>query len=406
MRDEYWKYTNVLPIAQKTFHFVKEQPNISYEDFNQFSFQHYNWPRLVFVDGIFSAPLSSQRRQNGLITTHMKEQLFHNASFLEPYIGRYADFKRHAFTALNTAFATDGAFIYVSEKEMISDPIHLVFISTAENDQTSIVPIRNVIVLDPGAKASVIENYISVGKNSYFNNVVTEIVVKENASLEHYKMERENEQAFHVSTTQVHLAERASFSSASIALGGALVRNNIDVKLQGEGAQVSLNGLYMVSGSQHVDHHTLIDHPRPNGTSRQLYKGLLSGKSTGVFSGKVYVHEGAQKTDAQQVNKNLLLSKEATMNTKPQLEILADDVKCTHGAAVGQLEDEAIFYLKTRGIDPYEAAKLLSFGFTAEVLDSISIPELKGELSQIISERLNDPAYLPPVGNAREQVLG
>ena len=393
VRDEYWKYTNIAPIAESTFHFSSESAPVSYDEISKFCFERPDWPRIVFVNGIFSAQLSSRRKQNGLIATNLREQIHSNPSFIEPYIGRYADFYRSPFTALNMAFAKDGAFVHLSEGMKCEDPIHLIFIST-QTGNPLLVPIRNVIVVEKNAKVAVVENYFSFGKTRYFNNVVSEIILKENASLKHHRIQRESTNAFHVGVVQAHLEQKSSFSSSSVALGGQLVRNNINAKLAGEAAACSLFGLYMVSDTQHVDHHTLVDHPKPGGISHQLYKGLVAGRATAVFSGKILVREEAQKTDAHQTNKNLLLSKQATVNTKPQLEILADDVKCTHGAAVGQLEDEAIFYLKTRGIDPDEAAKLLSYGFASEVIDSIGISEVKEELNQIVLSRLNDPAYL------------
>ncbi|MBI4395192.1 MAG: Fe-S cluster assembly protein SufD, partial [Candidatus Omnitrophica bacterium] len=254
---------------------------------------------------------------------------------------------------------------------------------------------RVLIVAGKNSKATVIESYVSLAQTSYLTNAVTEIILEEGASVEHYKLQRESEEAFHIGTTYVRQNRDSQFTSFSIALGAKLSRNNLNVNLDQEGAGCMLNGLYVVSDDQHVDNTTLINHSRPHGTSSQLYKGLLSGKSTGVFSGKVFVHPDAQKTDAHQVNKNLLLSDQANVNTKPQLEILANDVQCTHGAAVGQLDEDAIFYFETRGIDREKARKLLSFGFANEVMQTIPLETIRTEVNHLIFQRLEDFSCVP-----------
>lgn len=388
-RDEYWKYTNLTPVMQSEFQLVLEIPVLNLDQIKPFLFGNPDWQRLVFVNGIFSKDLSLIKNTSGLTFINLSEALTKNPEALKPYLSQYADTKRNSLTALNTAFFHDGAYIHVSKKTILNEPIHLLFVSTSADSKGPLNQIRNLIVLDEAAKVSVIEKHVSLsGDERYFNNSVTEIVLDSGANLEYHKLERESENGFHIDTTQVNQGAKSRFSSSAVAIGGGLIRNNLNVILNGEYSECVLNGFYMASGNEHVDNQTLIDHPKPRGKSNQVYKGILAGKSTGVFSGKILVHQDSQKTDASQINKNLLLSKDATVNTKPQLEIFADDVKCTHGAAVGQLEDEAIFYLKTRGIDEQTASKLLSFGFASDVIETISIEPVRQELNRIVHEKL------------------
>lgn len=389
-RDEHWKYTNVEPIAKAEFRFEfgRGEQLVTKQKIEAFGFGGQNWQRLVFVNGFYSSELSSAScSQNGLRLGNLEPLLASDSKLLEPYLARVAPYERHSFTALNTAFIQDGALVYLPEGKSLAEPIHLVFVSAPEAGNLISQP-RILIVAGKGSRATVVESYVSGDDSSYFTNAVTEIIVGEGASIDHYKIQMESSKAFHVGTTQVRQERGSQFSSASIAFGARLSRHNLNVALNAENTQCFLNGLYVVAGEQHVDHQTLIDHPKPNGISRQLYKGIVAGKATAVFSGKIFVHPGAQKTDAEQTNKNLLLSKEATVDTKPQLEILADDVQCTHGAAVGQLDEGAIFYLKTRGIDRELAGKLLSYGFANEVIQKIKVEAIRAELSHVILNRL------------------
>ncbi len=396
MRDEYWKYTNVTPIAQTEFQLVPEASSLKPDQIEPFLFGSPNWPRLVFVNGHFSKDLSQVKKISGLALMNLNEALVKNPEAAKPHLSQYADTKRNTFTALNTAFFHDGAYLHVSKKTVLEEPILLLFISTSSDAKLPLNQVRNLIVLDEGSKASVIEQYVSLNESDhYLNNSVTEIILNSGAKFDYHKLERESPNGFHIGTTEVNQKENSKFLSSSIAIEGGLIRNNLNVILNGEHSECTLNGLYIAGGTEHIDNHTLIDHPKPNGKCRQVYKGILSGKSTGVFSGKIFVHQDSQKTDASQINKNLLLSKEATVNTKPQLEILADDVKCTHGAAVGQLEEEALFYLKTRGIDEQAASKLLSYGFASEVIENIPIEPVRKELNRIVSQKLENPDFWP-----------
>jgi len=297
-----------------------------------------------------------------------------------------AKFEQHAFTALNTAFISDGAFIEIGNDVVVEQPIHLLFISSGD----SISHPRNLIVAGRHARASVVESYVSLRENEYFTNAVTEIVVGEGAHIDHYKLQRESESAFHVGTVQARQERNSQLHSFSFAVGGELARTNVYTSLEGDAATCTLNGLYLTDGTQHIDNQTSIEHIAPNCPSHELYKGVLDGRSHGVFNGKVYVHPEAQKTDGKQSNNNLLLSPNARVDTKPQLEIFADDVKCTHGATVGRLDELAMFYLNSRGIGPETARMLLTYAFAADVIETIELEPLKTELEKIVLARFTD----------------
>ncbi len=389
MRDESWKYTNVTPMSRIPFQLVSEFSSLNQSQIEPFLFGNPNWQRLVFINGFYSKDLSRINQTAGLTLIPMSEALVKHSDRLKQHLSQYADVKNSAFTALNTAFFHDGGYFHLAKKTIITEPVLLLFVSTSSGSKQPLSQIRNLIVLDEGSKAVVIEKHASLKESDeYWSNSVTEIVLNDHSELSYHKLGQESAKGFHIGTTQVDQHDNSKLVSSSVAIDGGLVRNNLNVILNGEHTECELNGFYLANGTEHIDNQTLIDHPKPHGKSHQVYKGILAGKSTGVFSGKVFVHEDSQKTDASQVNKNLLLSKEATINTKPQLEILADDVKCTHGAAVGQLDDEAIFYLKTRGIDEQAASKLLSSGFASEVINTIPIAPVREELNRIVREKL------------------
>jgi Fe-S cluster assembly protein SufD len=291
--------------------------------------------------------------------------------------------------ALNTALHQDGACILIERNVEVSKPLHLLFISSANGRPLASFP-RNLIVAAEGSRVSLVEHYAGLNGGGYFTNAVTEIVQGENAAVDYYKIQEERRNAFHIATVQVRQSRSSRFSSHSISMGGALVRNDINAVLDGEGAECTLNGLYTLDGEQHEDNHTRIEHARPHCTSHELYKGILDGSSTGVFNGKIYVHKDAQKTDAKQTNKNLIRSEKAAINTKPQLEIFADDVKCTHGATIGQLDEEAVFYLRARGIGEEEARNLLTCAFARDIIDRIGIEAVRIKLEADLMQRLED----------------
>jgi Fe-S cluster assembly protein SufD len=291
------------------------------------------------------------------------------------------------FTALNTALFSSGAFVFIPAGVSVAAPIHLQFISDSSHGAAVSFP-RVLVVAEDNSAATIIESYASPGESVYLTNAIVDVQLGAGAHLKHFKVQRESTSAFHVAATNAELGTNASYDSTAINLGAALSRHTIDVVMDHEGAECWVDGLYMVDGSQHTDTHSMIDHRQPHCTSHQLYKGILDGKSRAVFNGKVFVRHGAQLTNAQQTNKNLLLSNEAQVDTKPQLEIFADDVKCAHGAAIGQLEEDELFYLESRGIRPELARNVLTYGFAEEVIEKIKIASIKQELDAAVLNRL------------------
>lgn len=388
-RDEEWKYTNIAPIVKIPFKPGKFEINgLTADTIARVTFGELTGSQLVFVNGYYSRELSSLRPlPEGVRVGSLAAALDSDPTRVEPYLARYASYQDHALVALNTAFMEDGAFVYVPKGRIVDEPIYLVFVSTADGEATVSYP-RNLIVVDNDSQAVIVESYVGSDSDVYFTNAVTEIVVGKHAVIDHYKVQRESEEAFHIATLQAHLERGSNFSSHSIAMGGALVRNDLNTELEGEGIECTLNGFYMVTGRQHVDNHTRVDHLKPHCSSRELYKGILDGKARGVFNGKIYVHKPAQKTDARQTNKNLLLSKDSLINTKPQLEICADDVKCTHGSTIGQLDQDAIFYLRSRGVGLKDARSLLTYAFARDIINRIKIEPVRAWLDDLLVTRL------------------
>jgi len=388
MKDEDWHFTSVAPIAQSGFR-AAGTPKVTPRDVKRFTFEHPDWHTIVFVNGRYSADLSSfAGEDSGLRVGSLAEAIRTGKGRPERHVSRIAPPSANSFTALNAAFLSDGAFIEIPADTVAGKTVHLVFVSAGAD---SVSHPRNVIVAARHSRCSIVESYVALDESRYFTNAVTEIQVGEGARVDHYKLQRESSAAFHVGTIQVHQAAASELHSFSFATGGALSRTNIYTTLDGEGASCTLNGLYLADGTQHVDHQTRIEHVQPNCPSREVYKGVLDGRSHGVFNGKVYVHPEAQKTDGKQSNNNLLLSPTARVDTKPQLEIFADDVKCTHGATVGRLDDNAMFYLNSRGIGPEAARTLLTYAFAADVLEMIELEPLRKALEEIVLARFTEP---------------
>ncbi|MCX6631349.1 MAG: Fe-S cluster assembly protein SufD, partial [Candidatus Solibacter sp.] len=311
------------------------------------------------------------------------------------HLGKHASFAENAFVALNTAMIEDGALVRVARGAVIEEPIEIFYLTTGGAQPIAVHP-RSLIVVGEGAQCTIVEHYVGeryqgAGEGVYFNNVVTEIVVGDRAVVDHYKVQQESVNAFHIATLQATLGRSATFASHSISLGGALVRNDANAALS-TGSDATLNGLYIVNGTQHVDNHTMIDHAMPHGTSHELYKGILDGKAHAVFNGKIIVRKDAQKTDSKQTNKNLVLSDDAVVDTKPELQIYADDVRCTHGATIGQLDAESLFYLQSRGIGKREARSLLTYAFAQDVVDRIKVQSLRDSLERILFEKFHEHA--------------
>lgn len=400
-RLEDWKYTNVAPIVKTSFtRDGRARRTLPVEPLEPFTLEEVACAQLVFVNGHCSSDLSSlEKLPKGVMVSSLATVLAGNPESVEAHLAQYASYHDQAFVALNTAFMEDGAFVSIPKDTIVEAPIHLLFISSARlglaNDGGGSVLVsypRNLIVVGSHSQVRIIESYVGLEHDVYLTNVVTEIVGGENAVIDYYKVQRESEEAFHVATVQAQLGHSSTFSSHAIDLGGALVRNDLNVALDGEGAECTLNGLYMVTGRQHVDNHTRIDHAQPHCSSRELYKGILDGKSRGVFSGKIVVHKAAQKTDAKQANKNLLLSEDAVIDSKPQLEIFNNDVKCTHGTTIGQHDQEAMFYLRSRGVDLAAARSLLTYAFASELLGRIKVEPVRARLEALLLTRLLDDA--------------
>ena len=388
--DEEWKYTDVAPLARVPFQpvFRHRLDKLTMKDLERFPLGNPSWNRLVCVNGFYSKDLSSiTSLPPGVRLGSLATALKSDSGITEPHLTRYARYDDDAFTALSTAFLQDGAFLYIPDGIVIETPIHLLFVSTGQETEFISQP-RILIVVGKSSQATIVETHVSLTKNKYLSNAVAEIILGENAVMEYDKVQEESDSSFHIGTTQVHLSRNSNFTSNSISFGGALVRNNLTAVLNGEGVECTLNGLYFATGEQHVDNHTTVDHVKPHCNSHELYKGILAGKSRGVFNGKIFVRKDAQKTDAKQTNKNLVLSDDAMIDTKPQLEIFANDVKCTHGATIGQLDEDAIFYLRSRGIDLTAAREILIYAFASAVINRIKIELLREDLRHLLHVQL------------------
>jgi Fe-S cluster assembly protein SufD len=384
-REEAWKHTNVAALAKLPFAPAEHAGAARRDDvLTRASCGQMTGPQLVFVNGHYAPELSAlQPLPKGSIVESLAQAISAKRSSVEAHLAGYASFQNHAFVALNTAFMQDGAFIYIPPRTSVAAPIHLLFVSTAPALATVSYP-RNLLVVDRGSQATVVESYSGGEHEVYLTNAVTEVVVGEHAVLNHYRLQQESKAAFHMATLQIHQDRSSRVISHAIALGGALARNEVTAVLAGEGSECTLNGLFMVAGQQHVDNQTRIEHVQPYCTSRELYKGVLDGKGRGVFNGTIHVHKTAQKSNAKQTNKNLLLSPDAWINTKPQLEIYNHDVQCGHGSTIGRLDEEALFYLRSRGIGLEQARGLLTYAFASEMLNQITIQPMQAALHETL----------------------
>jgi Fe-S cluster assembly protein SufD len=390
--EEEWKYTNVAGIAKGDFAPAMRVNGSALTHDHLRAFSYAEAPaRLVFVNGLFRCDLSSpDQLPEGVTAIDLVEaaQDSRFATVIGGLFERRAE-SANGFVALNNVLFAGGLFLRIPRNAHVETPIHLLFVTESASGEKPAVSPRVLIHAEANSAATIIESYASSSDGAYLTNGVIDFQLDDSAQIQHYKVQRESANAFHVANTSADLGPKAKYQTTSINLGGALSRHDIDVRMDHEGAECAVDGLYMVEGSQHHDTHSVIDHRQPHCTSRQLYKGILDGKSRAVFNGKVFVRHGAQQTDAQQTNKNLLLSKEAQIDTKPQLEIYADDVKCTHGAAVGQLDEDELFYLESRGINPSLARNMLTYGFAEEVIERIKINSIKRELDEAVLNRLH-----------------
>ncbi|MGI8924428.1 MAG: Fe-S cluster assembly protein SufD [Fimbriimonadales bacterium] len=384
-KDEEWKFTSAREIAETDFDFSTPQVEVDLKRMDQVAFGT-GGPLLVFVNGAFSPEHShSDGLPDGVIVKSLRRALSEDAPIVEKHLGKVIDFDEAAFTALNTAFFQDGFFVYIPESTIVEQPIYVAFIA-ASSGKAAISHPRNLLVIENHAQASVVESYIGDAGAS-FVNAVTECVAGDDAVVEHAKLQLGNTEAFHVTSMQIVQGGASNVKSTVVTIGGKWVRNDTNSILNGQGCECTIDGLYIGHGDQHIDNHTRLDHAQPNCPSHELFKGVLTDKSSAVFNGKIIVRQIAQKTDSKQSNMNLLLSDDAVINTKPQLEIFADDVRCTHGATIGRLDEDALFYLRSRGIDKTDARNLLIYAFASDVIDRIKIPELRESLEEMLFKR-------------------
>ncbi len=389
--DEDWKYTNIKPITEIDFATAGSPAEKSV---NQRLLQKYDYDgldccQLIFVNGHFAPDLSNlNKTETGLKIFSIREALKNDDPILRQHLARYTAAGGDSFTALNTAFLWDGVFVYLPANHILERPVSIIYLGQSNETPTLNMP-RSLFVLGKNSQASVIETYLGEGDQPYLTNTVSEVILEDNAGLEHFKIQVESELAYHVSTIHAEQQRGSRYTSHAFSFGGQLVRNNINLVLNAEGVASILNGLYVGTGRQLIDNHTSIDHARPHCHSEELYKGVLDDHAHGVFNGKIFVRPDAQKTNAIQSNNCILLSENAAVDTKPQLEIFADDVRCTHGATVGQLDDDAYFYMRSRGIDRTKARQLLIYAFASEVIDRIDSQPIRQRLSAILADKLH-----------------
>jgi Fe-S cluster assembly protein SufD len=408
--DEDWRFTNVSSIVRTPFS-LAHGPGATFLPSN-FDSDLKPWrmdgaaTRLVFVDGQLVRHLPSIGAEApGIVISSLKQEIANGAKLLEDNLGRYLNIQRDPFCALNTAFIEDGAFVHVSKGISLEAPIHLLFFSSGSDFPTMMHP-RILLLIERESQATIIEEYVSLGEGTVFSNSATELVAGEDSTVSHFMIEREHAKAFNFSTLRIQQERSANVASHSVLLGGGLVRNNVHPVLAGEGGECLINGLFVGTGQQHLDNYMYVEHASPHCSSRQFYNGILDDAAHGVFHGRIIVHRDAQKTDAKQTNRNLLLSDDAQIDTKPQLEIYADDVKCTHGATIGQIEEHALFYLRSRGIDEVSARRLLLSAFARECVERISPGIARTHVEQLLDAHLLSIAHssLAQIGTNREQI--
>lgn len=387
-KNEEWKYTSVAPLIKKSFS-VQSESQLQTQDFQKLFLEEGNANRLVFVNGKYRSDLSHIVSSEDVLTVKpLSLALKENKELVAQHIGKYVQIKQEAFSALNTSDITEGAFVYVPSNKVVEEALYIYYITDAAANSVFYQP-RNLVIVGKSSSLKIVETYRTVGDQPSFTNAITEVVVDKNAQFECYKVQDNEGESYQVETTEIYQLGDSVVSYFTATLEGTLVRNNLHFRLDDQNCTGNMSGLYLVGNNMHVDNHTVVDHLKPHSQSNELYKGVLGGNGKGVFNGKIFVREDAQKTEAFQSNKNVLLSNSASMNTKPQLEIWADDVKCSHGATLGQLDETALFYLRARGIGEAQAKALLTRAFVNDVLDKISIPELKEQLEALAEAKLN-----------------
>lgn len=387
IKHEEWKYSNVSSLIKQAFD-LNVKTDFDAADVAALAIPNLEGNVLYFINGVYNAELSKiVSPESKLQILNFGKAIKETPELLEAYFAKYANYQDDAFTALNTAFAHDGVVINVPAGKVVEEPIILRFITDARTVNAASQP-RNLIVVGKNAEVKMAESFRTIGDNGSFTNVVTEIVVEENANVQYYKVQNETDKSYHIGTTQVSQKDNSHFYAVTVTINGGFIRNNLNIVLDGQHCEAFMYGLYFPNDKQHVDNHTLVDHAKPNSYSNELYKGILKDKATGVFNGKIFVRDHASKTNAYQSCRNVMLSDDATMNTKPQLEIYNDDVKCSHGTTTGKLNDEALFYMRSRGIPKAEALTLLMYAFCEDVISQIKIEPIREYLEGLIADKL------------------
>ena len=388
LHQEDWRFTDIGPILKHSFAYPDRKSAVmpAKSESSKLFFTGMKSHVVVFVNGFYSKELTTMLPlPEGVVVGSLAEAIKKGDETVISHVSKSAAYVDNAFTALNTAFTLDGAYIHIPNNVAIEEPIHLLFISSGTGKFIS--QPRNLIATGRNSQARIVEHYAGINPDVYFTNSVTEVFAGDNSHIDMVKIQSEDQQAYHVATTEVLLDSNSSYESHAVSLGASIYRHNLNVKLNGEGANTNLEGLYLLSGEQLSDTHSMIDHAAPHCTSGEHYKGILDGKSRGVFNGRIMVRQGAQQTNSYQENRNIILSNEAKVDTKPQLEIFADDVKCSHGATVGQLSNESMFYLRSRGIGEEQAKMILIYAFANDVLKGIKEDEVRSRLEGILSSR-------------------
>jgi Fe-S cluster assembly protein SufD len=390
-KHEEWKYTNLKNLLAQSYQLQTQADaaiTISNNKDKLLQLSDLQDNMLVFVNGVFAKELSNLSiASDKIIIETFADACKKHPELVAEYFNKLAANQTEALTALNTAFAKQGLFVYIKANTAVTQPIFVQYLTDTSTANVWVQP-RNLIVLEKNSQFTLIEKYRSTGENTGVNNVVTEIFVAPNARLDHYILQNDSPSVSHLQTTQAKQERDSQYHNTTVTLNGNVVRNNLHIIIDGENSEAYMNGLYAPTGNTHIDNHTLADHRKPHAYSQELYKGILDGKATGVFNGKIYVRQDAQKTNAFQSNRNILLSPTASINTKPQLEIWADDVKCSHGCTTGALDEEPMFYLRSRGIPETEARALLLFAFAEDVLEKIKVDSLRTYIESVISKRL------------------
>ena len=388
LRDEDWKYTSIKPIARHLFAPAAAGGDLEPEDLRGFDIPELDAHRVVLAGGYFAPALSSTGDLgDGVRICGLAQAIKEEPSLVQPWLGRLADDAEHGFRALNSAFLQDGVVIMVPEGRRIEKPIELCCIQRSDSEELVTQP-RHLVVAGEGSSFTLIERYLSVHATRYLTNTITEVFAGPGARIEHYKIQQESTRGYHIGSWLIEQQAGSVVGAHNVALGGAIARTDIRVRLTGAQATCILNGVYVPGGRQHIDNHTRVDHLVADTASREFYKGVLDGRSRAVFHGRVIVHPDAQRSDAHQQNKNLLLSRDAEIDTKPQLEIYADDVACSHGATVGQLDDEALYYLRTRGVSEQTARSLLTFAFANDVIDKFGLPPVRRFVEHALTSKM------------------